>query len=92
MATIKKKKKPAIKRHKDSVTISVTLPEETFYHIKQCAKDEIRNVNQQARLFIEVGIQVMQQQPAEDQEESELESAIGFQVDKSEIEEEYEDE
>ena len=88
MAIKKGKKKPAIKRHKDSVTISVTLPEETYVYIKQAAKDEIRNVNQQARLFIEIGIQVMQQQ-SEPEEPQEKESCIGFHIGREE--EEYED-
>jgi hypothetical protein len=79
-----KQKKRVVKRQKDTRKITVTIPEEIYFHIKQYAKDEIRTISQQARLFLEIGLQVMmqQEQAGDDEEPQEQESAIGFQIDR----------
>jgi len=77
------KKKRVVKKQRDTRKITLTVPEEIYYNIKQFAKDEIRTVSQQARLFLEIGLQVMieQCQPCEgEQEPPEKESAIGFHM------------
>jgi hypothetical protein len=78
-----KAKKRVIKKQSDTRKITVSLPEETYFNIKQFAKQDIRTVSQQARLFIELGLQVMLQQDCEEsQEPPEKESAIGFHVER----------
>jgi len=77
------KKKRVVKKQRDTRKITLTVPEEIYYNIKQFAKDEIRTVSQQARLFLEIGLQVMieQGQSCEgEQEPPEKESAIGFHM------------
>ncbi len=77
------KKKRVVKKQRDTRKITLTVPEEIYYNIKQFAKDEIRTVSQQARLFLEIGLQVMieQGQPCNgEQEPPEKESAIGFHM------------
>jgi len=77
------KKKRVVKKQRDTRKITLTVPEEVYYNIKQFAKDEIRTVSQQARLFLEIGLQVMieQGQSCEgEQEPPEKESAIGFHM------------
>jgi len=77
------KKKRVVKKQRDTRKITLTVPEEIYYNIKQFAKDEIRTVSQQARLFLEIGLQVMieQGQLCEgEQEPPERESAIGFHM------------
>lgn len=95
MVTTKRKKpKKTIKRKKDMVDVTISLPEETFYWIKQNAKDELRTIQNQARLYLEIGIEILQQQAAQEQSEQdevpERESAIGFHMPSQE--EEYDDE
>ena len=83
-----KAKKRIVKRKNDMRKITVSIPEDIYYHIKQYAKNEIRTISQQARLFLEIGIEVVSQQgqPEEDEQEpQERESCIGFQVDKETI-------
>lgn len=98
----KKKLKNGIKRHKNSITISVTLPENIYLMVKQCAQDEIRNINQQARFFLEAGIAIINQQSEESnvQQQSsnmnnnippERESAIGFRLYDDDIDEDDND-
>lgn len=80
------KKKRVVKKQRDTRKITMSVPEETYYNIKQFAKEEIRTVSQQARFFLEIGLQVIieQGQPSETEEEPpEKESAIGFHVDRS---------
>ena len=80
-----KAKKRVIKRKTDMRKVTVSIPEELYYHIKQAAKQEIRTISQQTRLFLEIGIEVVSQQsqPEEDEQEpQEKESCIGFHVDK----------
>lgn len=88
-----KAKKRVAKRRDDKRKITVSVPEEIYFQIKHYAKDEIRTISQQTRLFIEVGLQIMAQQQqdcGEGQEEPpEKESCIGFHVDRSE---DYDDE
>lgn len=77
------KKKRVVKKQRDTRKITLTVPEEIYYNIKQFAKDEIRTVSQQARLFLEIGLQVMIEhgQSCEgEQEPPEKESAIGFHM------------
>lgn len=80
-----KTKKRVVKRKNDMRKITVSIPEEVYYHIKQFAKEEIRTISQQARLFIEIGLQVVSQQPEQDEsdEPQERESCIGFHVGRS---------
>jgi hypothetical protein len=79
-------KKRVVKRKSDMRKITVSIPEELYYHIKQAAKNEIRTISQQARLFLEIGVEVVSQQgqqcDGEEQEPQERESCIGFHVDK----------
>ena len=80
-----KAKKRVIKRKTDMRKVTVSIPEELYYHIKQAAKQEIRTISQQTRLFLEIGVEVVSQQgqPEEDEQEpQEKESCIGFHVDK----------
>lgn len=80
-----KAKKRVVKRKTDMRKVTVSIPEELYYHIKQAAKQEIRTISQQTRLFLEIGIEVVSQQgqPEEDEQEpQEKESCIGFHVDK----------
>ena len=84
-----KAKKRTIKRQKETRKVTVSLPEETYFNIKQFAKQEIRTISQQTRLFIEVGLHVILQQDCEETEEKpERESAIGFHVQRSDDDDE----
>jgi len=80
-----KAKKRVVKKQRDTRKITISVPEETYFNIKQFAKEEIRTISQQTRLFVELGLQVMLQQDCEPQDEAppERESAIGFHVEKS---------
>lgn len=89
-----KAKKRIVKRRDDKRKITVSVPEEIYFQIKHYAKDEIRTISQQTRLFIEIGIQIMNQQQQDEaqhdhEEIEEKESCIGFRIDK---EEDYDDE
>lgn len=81
-----KAKKRVVKRKNDMRKVTVSIPEELYYHIKQAAKQEIRTISQQTRLFLEIGVEVIAQQGQqcddEEQESQEKESCIGFHVDK----------
>ena len=81
-----KAKKRVVKRKTDMRKVTVSIPEELYYHIKQAAKQEIRTISQQTRLFLEIGIEVVAQQgqqcDGEEQEPQERESCIGFHIDK----------
>ena len=81
-----KAKKRVVKRKTDMRKVTVSIPEELYYHIKQAAKQEIRTISQQARLFLEIGVEVVAQQSqqcdGEEQEPQERESCIGFHIDK----------
>jgi hypothetical protein len=82
-----KAKRGLVKRKTDMRKVTVSMPEELYCHIKQTAKQEIRTISQQTRLFIEIGVEVVAQQSqprdAELQESKECESCIGFRVDRS---------
>ena len=81
-----KPRKRAVKRQSDNRKITVSVPEELYFHIKHFAKDEIRTISQQARLFIEIGLEVMAQQNQQIEESPEPEEkppCIGFQIDRS---------
>lgn len=82
-----KAKKRLVKRKTDMRKVTVSMPEELYCHIKRTAKQEIRTVSQQTRLFIEIGVEVVAQQSQhrddERQESQECESCIGFRVDRS---------
>jgi CO dehydrogenase/acetyl-CoA synthase beta subunit len=83
-------KKRVVKRKTDMRKVTVSIPEELYYHIKQAAKNEIRTISQQARLFLEIGVEVVSQQEhehEEDQEPPEKESCIGFQIDRGDDDE-----
>lgn len=85
-----KAKKRVVKRKSDMRKVTVSIPEELYYHIKQSAKNEIRTISQQTRLFLEIGIEVVSQQNQpedEPQEPPEKESCIGFQIDRSDDDE-----
>lgn len=82
-----RKKKVVKKRRDDTRKITITIPEELYYQVKHFAKDEIRTISQQARLFLEIGLQVVTQQPEhehEEQEPEEKESCIGFRIEHNE--------
>ncbi|KKU53541.1 MAG: hypothetical protein UX75_C0036G0016 [Candidatus Moranbacteria bacterium GW2011_GWE2_47_10] len=81
------KRKPG-KKLPENRKITVTVPEETYFNIKQFAKQDIRTLSQQARLFIEIGLQVALQQDEEGSDDAPLEreSAIGFHVERSDDE------
>ncbi len=87
---MKAAKRSVKKRAKKSDTFSVTmsLPDEVYFELKRAAKDEIRSLPQQARYFMEIGMQVISQQlemSAEGPiEEEEKQPAIGFMVDREE--------
>ncbi len=83
-----KSKKRVVKHKSDNRKIVVSIPEELYFHIKQFAKEDIRTVSQQARFFLEIGLQVVAQQGQnceehQEPQSDEKESCIGFQVDRS---------
>lgn len=85
-----KAKKRVVKRKTDMRKVTVSIPEELYYHIKQAAKQEIRTISQQTRLFLEIGVEVVSQQgqPEEDEQEpQEKESCIGFHVEQGDDDE-----
>jgi hypothetical protein len=85
-----KTKKRVVKRKSDMRKVTVSIPEELYYHIKQSAKNEIRTISQQTRLFLEIGVEVVSQQEhehEEDHEPPEKESCIGFQIDRGDDDE-----
>lgn len=86
-----KAKKRVVKRKNDMRKITTSIPEELYCHIKRTAKQEIRTISQQTRLFIEIGVEVVAQQSqhcdAEQQESQECEPCIGFRVDRSDDDE-----
>jgi hypothetical protein len=88
-----KPKKRVIKHKSDNRKIVVSIPEELYFHIKQFAKEDIRTMSQQARFFIEIGLQVIAQQGQNCEEyqeppSDEKESCIGFRVDRSDDDDE----
>ena len=64
-----KAKKRVIKRKTDMRKVTVSIPEELYYHIKQAAKQEIRTISQQTRLFLEIGVEVVSQQSQPEEDE-----------------------
>lgn len=81
------------KKRSDHVSVTVSLPDEVHFVLKQYAKEDIRSVSQEARYLIELGMQVLQQQSEACGVEEEIEErapAIGFHVDRD-AEDEYED-
>lgn len=87
-------KKNRVKKNKDYRTVSLNLPEEVYLSVKIAAKEEIRSVAQQARYYMEIGMQVVAQQMEmeinQDDDGSDDSPAIGFVVDNPD-DEEYED-
>lgn len=88
-----KPKKRVVKHKSDNRKIVVSIPEELYFHIKQYAKEDIRTMSQQARFFLEIGLQVISQQGqnCEEYQEPQLEekeSCIGFHVDRSDDDDE----
>lgn len=81
-------------KERDSRKITVQIPEEVYFQVKQWAKEEYRTTSQQARMFLEIGLQYLIQANEADnceheQEPEEREPCIGFKIDR---EEDYEDE
>lgn len=88
-----KPKKRVVKRKSDNRKITVSIPEELYFHIKQYAKEDIRTMSQQARFFLEIGLQVIAQQGQDCEEDrepqpEEKEPCIGFRVDRSDDDDE----
>lgn len=88
-----KPKKRVVKHKSDNRKIVVSIPEELYFHIKQYAKEDIRTMSQQARFFLEIGLQVVSQQGqnCEEYQEPQLEEkepCIGFRVDRSDDDDE----
>ena len=88
-----KPKKRVVKRKSDNRKIVVSIPEELYFRIKQYAKEDIRTMSQQARFFLEIGLQVIAQQGQECEEDQEPQSeekepCIGFRVDRSDDDDE----
>jgi CO dehydrogenase/acetyl-CoA synthase beta subunit len=88
-----KPKKRVVKRKSENRKITVSIPEELYFHIKQYAKEDIRTMSQQARFFLEIGLQVIAQQGQECEEDQEPQSeekepCIGFRVDRSDDDDE----
>jgi CO dehydrogenase/acetyl-CoA synthase beta subunit len=86
-------KKRVVKRKSENRKITVSIPEELYFHIKQYAKEDIRTMSQQARFFLEIGLQVIAQQGQECEEDQEPQSeekepCIGFRVDRSDDDDE----
>lgn len=87
-----KPKKRVVKHKSDNRKIVVSMPEELYFHIKQYAKEDIRTMSQQARFFIEIGLQVIAQQGQNCEEyqeplSEEKEPCIGFRIDRSDDDE-----
>lgn len=86
-----KAKKRVVKRKTDMRKVTVSIPEELYYHIKKSAKNEIRTISQQTRLFLEIGVEVVAQQSQpcdeDEQEPQEKESCIGFHVEQGDDDE-----
>lgn len=88
-----KAKKRIVKRRDDKRKITVSVPEEIYFQIKHYAKDEIRTISQQTRLFLEIGLRVIAQQGQDCEEDrepqpEEKESCIGFHIDRSDDDDE----
>jgi len=77
-----------MKPKEDEREIRIIVPDTLYCQIRQVAENEIRSVSNQARFFIEIGMQYLESMDKEPPP-PERESAIGFVVDK---EPEYEDE
>ena len=91
MATMKKKVK---RKQSDTKEITIRIPDETYIYIREVAKSEIRRTQDQARYFLEIGINYLEslnQQDDEQAEAPEREAAIGFRVDKEDECDEEED-
>lgn len=72
----------------DNVSVTMILPDDVHFMLKQYAKEDIRSIPQEARYLMELGMQVLQQQQHSDgcmevEEVEERAPAIGFHVDKS---------
>lgn len=88
---MKPKKRVIRKKQSDNRKITVSVPEEIYFQIKHYAKEEIRTISQQARLFIEIGIEVISQQGQQCEDSAEPEekpSCIGFQVERNDEDDE----
>lgn len=86
-----KPKKRVIKRKSDMRKITISIPGKLYYQIKDFAQEDIRTMSQQARLFLEIGLQVVSQQsqPCEDgAEPEEKPSCIGFQIERNDEDDE----
>lgn len=85
-----KKKKRVVKKRTESRKITVSLPEEVYFNIKHIAKEKIRTISQQTRLFVELGLQVFLQPHEEEQgqESEEKQPCIDFHVDTSDNDDE----
>lgn len=84
-------------KERDSRKITVQIPEEVYFQVKQWAKEEYRTTSQQARMFLEIGLQYLIQANEADncgheQEPEEKEPCIGFRVEPDYDEEDYDDE
>lgn len=88
MATKQRRAKQV--KERDSRKITVQVPEELYFQVKQWAKDEIRTVSQQAQMFMMVGLQYISQanEECDEHEPEEKEPCIGFKIDR---EEDYDD-
>jgi hypothetical protein len=89
------KKKRKIKARKDTVRVSMTLPEKVYIILKDYAKEDIRSIPQEARYLMELGMQVLAQQDVVEVEgdpEEGSESCIGFKLPPAREDLDYEDE
>lgn len=85
-----KPKRRKIAKKRDIVSVSMSLPDDVYIELKHAAKANIRSIGQQARYFMEIGMELIAQQmemeDAPPEEEEEATPAIGFVVEKEDDE------
>jgi len=93
---VKTKRVKKGKIRSDSAKVTICIPLEVYVSLKKFADDEIRTVSQQARYFMEIGMEIISKQQESFEMESqgqgeseERQPAIGFVVERDE--EDYED-
>ena len=82
MPIIKKRKKTQQER-----SVTIKIPEKMFINIRDLANEEYRSISQQARMLLDIGFShfiAATQESEYDEQKQELESCIGFRVERGE--------
>ncbi len=78
-----------MKPKKDERELKLIIPDSLYVMLREHAENDIRSMSNQARYFIEIGMEYCQHLQAQSEQAQERESAIGFQVNSDQ---EYEEE